>query len=656
MQSGQLLSSRVGALTLVAIVSILSAAPLAAGNEPVRHPSPEPAAVVTASTTVQGIRFAATGDVVRVQIEVISQSGDTLFEVAGKGNVLDWAVVDGAGGTPPDGSYLCVVTVKTLSGRLQQRVVTVVLSAGRPALSRTRGELTEAQREHVGPLEPDSELTIVWPAEPDGAAVGVSAADEDTPSVTLTAHDGDSGQIISTSDTLSFRLGNFFAGQDAEAMTLTRDGLMVEGTFRARGGIVFDDGTALTSSGEKGYVGPDGRIATAPGPMGIAPRTAPRSSATSSTPRISVEGAGGRTFAVFDDGKVGIGTAIPDLQLHVAGNGIRYQNGTKVLDITSGTLSDIVSQNNSLVIASRGEVGDNNIVLNPYANGGTPPFRNGNVGIGNFFPNTKLHVNGDMTLESSSPTLFTGSGTTELSRYLSLINSPAYGSASGLKAGGVLVADAYDFANPSKNSLIVKGSATIGAASGPSGVKLFATGAVVGVQGGGSSQGVRGEGGTYGVYGSGTTYGIYGTCPTPPECYGGWFNGHVRMNGGASVATQLSVGGYVFAEGFEQTSDRGLKTNFADISPRAVLQRVAAMPIRTWSYKSDPQARRHMGPVAQDFRAAFGLGTDDKHIGTVDAAGVSFAAIQGLYQLLEEQQRELATLREEIATLRNGQK
>ena len=46
---------------------------------------------------------------------------------------------------------------------------------------------------------------------------------------------------------------------------------------------------------------------------------------------------------------------------------------------------------------------------------------------------------------------------------------------------------------------------------------------------------------------------------------------------------------------------------------------------------------KHLGPVAQDFQAAFGLGTDDKSIGTVDADGVALAAIQALNRKLEEE-------------------
>jgi len=48
-----------------------------------------------------------------------------------------------------------------------------------------------------------------------------------------------------------------------------------------------------------------------------------------------------------------------------------------------------------------------------------------------------------------------------------------------------------------------------------------------------------------------------------------------------------------------------------------------------------------MGPVAEDFAEAFGLGSDEKHIGTVDESGVAFAAIQGLNQKVETENAKL---------------
>lgn len=88
------------------------------------------------------------------------------------------------------------------------------------------------------------------------------------------------------------------------------------------------------------------------------------------------------------------------------------------------------------------------------------------VGIGTTSPATKLDVRGHLTLEAgASPVLYTGTGNTELNRYLNLINTPAAPSASGLKAGGILVSDSYSYADPGKNDLIVKGNTGLGTAT-----------------------------------------------------------------------------------------------------------------------------------------------------------------------------------------------
>jgi hypothetical protein len=94
-------------------------------------------------------------------------------------------------------------------------------------------------------------------------------------------------------------------------------------------------------------------------------------------------------------------------------------------------------------------------------------------------------------------------------------------------------------------------------------------------------------------------------------------------------------------------SDRALKADFTAVDAQAVLAKVAQLPIDEWRYKSEG-GQRHLGPVAQDFYAAFGLGADDKHISTVDEGGVALAAIKGLNARVEEQQREIAELRERV--------
>ncbi len=102
-------------------------------------------------------------------------------------------------------------------------------------------------------------------------------------------------------------------------------------------------------------------------------------------------------------------------------------------------------------------------------------------------------------------------------------------------------------------------------------------------------------------------------------------------------------------------SDRALKQGFSPVDARAVLERVASLPINSWAYTNSP-AVRHLGPVAQDFYAAFGLGTDDKHIATVDADGVALAAIQGLNQKVEETAKQkdarIEALEERLQRLR----
>jgi hypothetical protein len=95
-------------------------------------------------------------------------------------------------------------------------------------------------------------------------------------------------------------------------------------------------------------------------------------------------------------------------------------------------------------------------------------------------------------------------------------------------------------------------------------------------------------------------------------------------------------------------SSRELKDSFRALDPALVLERVLAMHVDEWSYKTEGSVR-HVGPVAEDFYEAFALGGDAQHISTVDASGVALVAIQGLAQKVEA---ENAALRAENAELR----
>ncbi|WP_339815078.1 hypothetical protein [uncultured Imperialibacter sp.] len=104
-------------------------------------------------------------------------------------------------------------------------------------------------------------------------------------------------------------------------------------------------------------------------------------------------------------------------------------------------------------------------VIPSFAQTNTFP-SSGNVGIGTIMPSTKLQVNGELTLErGADPYLFTSTSSVDQYRYVQFLNSVYYGSAAGIKAGGMLVADTYAYANPERNDLVVKGKIGIGTAN-----------------------------------------------------------------------------------------------------------------------------------------------------------------------------------------------
>jgi hypothetical protein len=98
-------------------------------------------------------------------------------------------------------------------------------------------------------------------------------------------------------------------------------------------------------------------------------------------------------------------------------------------------------------------------------------------------------------------------------------------------------------------------------------------------------------------------------------------------------------------------SDRDAKENFTPVDTQEVLAKVAALPLSMWNYKSQDKAVRHLGPMAQDFKAAFGLGETDKGITTVDADGVALAAIQALHAKLQEKESRIAELEQRLAAI-----
>lgn len=123
--------------------------------------------------------------------------------------------------------------------------------------------------------------------------------------------------------------------------------------------------------------------------------------------------------------------------------------------------------------------------------------------------------------------------------------------------------------------------------------------------------------------------------------------------GTATPGARLHVMGDAIVEGdFTAGSSRDIKHAFEPVEPKQVLGRLLELPITEWSYRSGQPGIRHMGPVAEDFSAAFALGRDDRHVSPVDLSGVAFAAIQGLHEVVRERDAEIEGLhksRDELA-------
>jgi hypothetical protein len=126
-----------------------------------------------------------------------------------------------------------------------------------------------------------------------------------------------------------------------------------------------------------------------------------------------------------------------------------------------------------------------------------------------------------------------------------------------------------------------------------------------------------------------------------------------------------SVGGVVFYSNTAQTvgvrlapgsgtwsslSDRTMKTAIVPLDDAGILAKVAALPVSEWSYISE-RGVRHIGPMAQDFYAAFGVGEDDRHITTIDEDGVALAAVKALHQENASLRGDVAELRREVRAL-----
>ncbi|MDQ3918273.1 MAG: hypothetical protein M3348_07330 [Acidobacteriota bacterium] len=356
---------------------------------------------VSAAASASGVRFVSTGATRRVRLEVYGAAGARAFDSDFRqGSILDW---DGAG--VADGRYLCVVTVEDFQGRSARRLSAVSIEAGRVAVLK-KGE-EELKSEYASALAAAGQT-------PDASASAAST--KKAQAATVTAHDGRDGQLTSTSGALTLRTGDLFSGKEKEQMRVTPEGrvgigtdnpqatLDVAGTIRAREGIVFPDGTVLTSAGR----------APAPSPKNAAAATGPGASALSTTANTLAkftDGAGtlGNSAITESNGNVGIGTTTPQHPFSVRQNGGTagvHNIGELFVDRDSRTRSA------ALVVGTAGTLKwifgmaaqDDGFQLYDLTNNVGRLYvspTSGFVGVGTNTPQSRLNVAGDLRVSGA---------------------------------------------------------------------------------------------------------------------------------------------------------------------------------------------------------------------------------------------------------------
>jgi hypothetical protein len=335
------------------------------------------------------------------------------------------------------------------------------------------------------------------------------------------------------------------------------------------------------------------------------------------------------------------------------------------------------------------------------ANGGVQ-FVTGGTGVtvdGLLMTSNNLQAGGNMNIKSglamdltSATTMQVGSSSTTTINGLLGVNIQSAGNSVSVSPAGVtLTGTILQFQSPAimNSMLTVAGLTTLGGgliANGSVGIGTSSPEQALSVVGGmnvdagNANNGPVGSGGfnqggptngclTFGTSSTGT--GFSGEGIQSKRTSGGtqydleFFTGFNKQmvilnNGNVGIGNtnpidplEMGSGAYCSAAGaWTSVSDRNAKEDFSAIKPAEVLAKVAALPITEWKYKVEAYGTEHLGPMAQDFHAAFGLnGTDDKHISVVDEGGVALAAIQGLNQKLQEKDAKIGELEKRLDEL-----
>ena len=358
---------------------------------------------VTAAASGARVRFTASSTVVQMRLEIYALTGEKLVdnEIRG-GNVIDWHLRDGQAERLSDGSYLCVITGKSLSGRLSQKLGRITIeNAAASVQAFDATQLSAQQTQAVGPLEENASLTVL--------------KEGDNQTATVISHNGDEGQITRGRGALSFRIGDFFRGKDIEQMRLTPEGnlgigltqprakLDVDGLIRSSQGIVFPDGSVQYSAARKTFGGGSLMPGDSQGVLGQ-DAAVPDTTGTGTTGKITrwldgPNGVLGDSNITESSGAVGI-NGTPDTRFRLDVNGSTRLRGSN----PGFNLEGLRAAGNIWVFQTVDDDGRFRLFSQDNVNPGverlTIGLSTGNVGIGTPTPGQKLTVAG--TIESTS--------------------------------------------------------------------------------------------------------------------------------------------------------------------------------------------------------------------------------------------------------------
>ena len=236
----------------------------------------------------------------------------------------------------------------------------------------------------------------------------------------------------------------------------------------------------------------------------------------------------------------------------------------------------------------------------------------------------------------------------------------AFGSNALASGGGSMALGAYVTASGSQSTALGMRTTASGIAATALGNKTIASGVSSTAMGNvttasGRFSSTLGFGTVARSYGE-TTVGSYNVDATPLSSEAWKAGDRLFVVGNGQSASARSDAFVVFKNGnavikgtLTQGSDRNRKTDIAPSDTKTVLALLAELPIYTWKYKDESVT--HLGPMSQDFFAAFSLGGTDTGIASVDADGVALAAIQELKKQCDAKDVRIAALESRLAAL-----